>query len=91
MALLGLDLSARAAAAAGEADHLQHHHQPDDARIERLAEPGAVRQDQVALQLLEPAGRDPGLGEQAEAGVDAVDGAAALQDPDDRRRGLLDR
>ena len=77
--------------AAGEADHLQHHQQPHDARIERLAEPGTVREDQVALQFLEPVVRDAGLGEQAEAGIDAIDGAAAVEDAADRRRRRLDR
>ena len=46
-------------------------------RIERVAEPAAVREDQIGLQLGEPVVGDAGLGEQAEAGIDAVDGAPA--------------
>ena len=63
-----------------EADRLQHHHQPHDPRVERVAEPAAVRQDQVGLQLGQPVVRNAGLGEQAEAGIDAVDGAPARED-----------
>jgi hypothetical protein len=37
--------------AAPEAEQLQHDHQPRDMPRQRLAEPAAVRQDQVALQL----------------------------------------
>ena len=78
--------------AAAEPDRLQGDDQAHDPGVERLAEAAAVRQDEVALQLLEPIGRDPRLGEQAEAGIDAVDGTAAGDDPPDgggRRRDRL--
>jgi hypothetical protein len=47
---------------------------------ERLAEAGAVRQDQIALQLGQAAVGDAGVGKQAEAGVEAVDRLAAGDD-----------
>ena len=40
-----------------------------------------MREDEVGLKLGQPLMRDSGLGEEAEAGVDAVDGAARLHDP----------
>ena len=60
-------------------------------RREILAEPAAVRHDQIALKLGQPVVRDPGLGEQAEAGIDPVDGPPALDDPADAGRGGVDR
>ena len=52
-----------------------------------LAEAGAVRQDEVGLELGETGVGNSGVGEQAKAGVHAVDGFAAGDDALDRRRG----
>jgi hypothetical protein len=43
-----------------------------------------MRQDQIGLKLGEPIVGDARVGEQPEAGVDAVDGLAARDDPIDR-------
>ena len=45
----------------------------------------------LRLQLRQPVVGDAGLGEQAEAGIDAIDGAPARQDPADAGRGGVDR
>jgi hypothetical protein len=50
-----------------------------------------VGEDEVALQLGEPRLRNAGLGEQAETGVDAVDGAAGRDDAGDGGGGGVDR
>ena len=80
-------LTADPGMAAAKTEQFQDDHQPDDMARKRRAEPGAVRQDQVALQLGETVVGDPGLGEQAEPGVDAIDGGPAGDDPVDRRGG----
>ena len=49
-----------------------------------------MRQDEVGLELGEPVVGDARVGEQAEAGVDAVDGLAAGDDALDRRGGSRD-
>ena len=67
--------------AAAESDRFQRHDHSDDTRFERIAKPAAVREDQIALQVEQPVVGDTGLGEEAEAGIDAVDGLAAGDDP----------
>ena len=49
--------AADARMAAAEPEQLQHDHQPDDMARQRVAEPAAVRQDQVALQFGQPCRR----------------------------------
>jgi hypothetical protein len=49
-----------------------------------------MRQDQVLLQLLQLLGRDVALGQQAEAGIDAVGRIALGDDGLDRGGGRLD-
>jgi hypothetical protein len=56
-----------------------------------LADAGAVRQDQVALEGGGVGGGDLDAGELAEAGVDAVDGGVARDGGGDAGRGGLDR
>ena len=73
--------------AAAEAEQFQHDHQPGDMARQRLAKPGAVREDEVGLQLGQPLGRDPRVGEQAEAGVDPVHRLARGDDALDRGGG----
>ena len=75
---------------AAKAEQLEDDHQPDDVARQRLAEPGAVRQDQVALQIGQPFVGDARVGEQSEAGVDSVDRVAAGDDAFDRRGGGRD-
>ena len=59
--------------AAPERVHLEHHDQADHGVVDEIAEPGRMRQDQRALQELQVLPLDAGIGQQAEAGVDAVD------------------
>ena len=74
--------------AATEAEQLQHDHQPDDVARERVAEPGAVRKDEVGLELGKTLVGDARVRQQAEAGVDAVNRLAARNDAVDRSGGL---
>ena len=69
---------------AAEAEQLQHDHQPHHVAREGVAEPGAVRQDQVGLQLGKAVVRNTRVGEETEAGVDAVDRLATGDDALDR-------
>ena len=85
------DGAADPAVAAAEADQLEQDHHADGVARERVAEAAAVAEDQVALELAKLVGGDAGLGEQAEAGVDAVDGLAAGDDAVDRGGGGVDR
>src|SRR5256885_15630185 len=57
---------------------------------QRVAEPGAVRKDEVGLKLGKAVGRDARIGEHAEAGIDAVDRLAASDDALDRGGGAGD-
>ena len=59
--------------AARQAADLQHQDQPHHRVGQQRADADGVRQHQVALQRRELLARDAGLGEHAEAGVDAVD------------------
>ncbi len=68
-----------------EARQLQRHHEPRDRERRRLADAGGVRQHDVALKFCEIGLVDPHGAELAEAGVDSVDGLAALEDALDRR------
>ena len=70
---------------AAKTEQLEDDHQPHDVARERIAEAGTVRQDEVGLQLGQPVVRDARVGEQAEAGIDAVDRLAAGNDALDRR------
>ena len=79
------------AVAAAEADQLERIIMRTVLRGKRVAEAAAVAEDEVALELAELVGGDAGLGEQAEAGVDAVDGLAAGDDAIDRGGGGVDR
>jgi hypothetical protein len=73
-----------------QAGDLQHHHQPGDRVGQKGADAAGVAEHQIALQGLQIAGRDRGVGQQAEAGVDAIDGAALGDDGGDGRGALLD-
>jgi len=64
------DLGARAAAAGGQDQRPQEQHGPGGVPGQRLADPGRVRADQVALQRAHLIGRDADLGQRAEPGVD---------------------
>ena len=81
------DRRADAGIAAAEAEQFEDDHQPRDVARQRLAEAGAVRQDQISLQLGEAGIGDAGVGQAAEAGVDAVDRVARRDDALDRRGG----
>ena len=76
--------------AAAETKQLQNDHQPRDVARKRIAEAGAVRKDEICLKLGQALVRDARVGEEAEAGIDAVDGLAACDDALDRARGFGD-
>jgi len=75
---------------ARQAGDLQHHQQAHDAVFQQGADAAGMAEHQIALQGLEVPGRDRGVGQQAEAGVDAVDGAALGDDGGDRGGPLVD-
>src|SRR5829696_7841226 len=77
--------------ALAEIGDLERHRQAHDRRRQRLADPGGVRQHELALQLREILVRDAHRGELSEAGVDAVDRRVLRQDRVDRRGPGLDR
>ncbi len=58
-----------------EAGELQHHDESDDAVVQQRTGAGAVRQQDVLLQLGALRSGDARLGEQAESRVDAVGGS----------------
>ena len=62
-----------------KAHRLGGEHQAHYARFQRFAGSDAVRQHQIALQLGQALGRDDGLRELAEAGVDAVGDCACVE------------
>jgi hypothetical protein len=74
------DLGPHSGETAREARHLEQHDEAHHRIVERRADADAMREDQVLLQQLELVGRDVRLRELAEAGVDAVDGPALLDD-----------
>ena len=53
------------------------HHGPHLGARQGIARAGGMRSHHVSLQLLEIGGRHPHIGQQAHAGVHAVDGLAA--------------
>ena len=81
------DLRPNARIAAAEAEQLEQDHQPRDVARQRVAETGAVRQDQVGLELGQAVVGNARVGEQAEAGVDAIDRLARGDDALDRGGG----
>ena len=67
---------------------LERQHEPHHRIRQRSADARGVRQQQIALQLLELIVRDARLREQTEAGVDAVGRCAGRHDPlDETARG----
>ena len=56
----------------GEAVDFQHHHQAHGTLIHKLADAGGVGEHNAGLQRLELLIGNAGVGQQAEAGVDAV-------------------
>jgi hypothetical protein len=73
-----------------QAGDLQHHQQAGDIVGQQGADAAGVAEDEVLLQGLKIFRRDRGVGQQAEAGVDAIDGAALGEDGGDDGRALLD-
>ena len=59
---------------------LEHHDEPHGVGRKRFAGPGGVRAHQIDLQRVEIAIGDAGLGELAEAGIDAIDRLAAFHE-----------
>ena len=68
------DLDADAGEPDGQGVGAEHEHGPHDLVGQRIADAGRVATDQVALELGGLIGRDPDVGQVAEAGRDAVDG-----------------
>ena len=77
---------AHARVAARERRRLERDDETHDGVVEQRPGAGAVRQHQRALQLRETRVVDARAREQAEAGVDAVDGLAGRDDAVDRLR-----
>jgi hypothetical protein len=69
---------------------LQRHHQPHDARRQRLPVPAACDSTMLLLQLIQIRGVDAHVGELAETGVDAIHRLAARENPRHRRRTVFD-
>ena len=86
----GLDGAApHARGAAGEPVDLGDHDAPDQPILQQRTGAGGMGEDEAALELGHRLGGDAGLGQAAEAGIDAIGGAALLDDPaHHRRRGL---
>ena len=83
------DLATHARVAARQAGDLHHQREAHDVVAQQLAGADRMRQDQVALQLLQLGVGNALLREQAEAGVDAVGRIAFCDDALDRlRRGV---
>ena len=76
--------------ATGERVDLEHHHQPHGGVIHVLADAGGMGEHDGALQLVQLLHRDPGVGQQAKAGVDAVDHAVLLDHLGDHGCGGVD-
>ena len=68
----------------------QEQHGAHDLGLQRRADPGAVGKNEIALQYGRVVRRDAGVGELAEAGIDAVDGRPAARRLLDDGRGPLD-
>ena len=73
-----------------QADDFQRHAQPGGVFIHRLSDPGGVRNDQVSLQRIQLFARDFLTRQQAEAGINAVDGLATVGDEFDGLAGASD-
>jgi hypothetical protein len=85
------DPGAHAGIAARQAADLRQEDQAHHVVRQQLAGAHRVRQDQVALQLLQLVLRDMGLGQDAEAGIDAVGRIALGHDGPDRGGRGFDR
>ena len=79
----------RARAAHGQRARAQEHHRAHGLALDGRAHAGRVRADQRALKLLAPLRRDPGAGERAEPGRDAVDRLVRAGQALHHRRALL--
>ena len=79
------DFPAHARVPARERRGLQRHDEPDRRVVEQRPRSRAVRAHERALQLGQPRVVDARAREEAEAGVDAVDGIAAREDLRNRR------
>jgi len=73
-----------------QAGDLQHHQQAGGVFAQRLADAAGVAEHQVLLKGFKVFRRNAGVGQQAEAGVDAIDRAAFVQNGGDGRRAFLD-
>ncbi len=70
---------------------LEHHHQPHGGVIHIGADARSVGKHDGSLQLVELIHRDPGVGQQAKAGVDAVHHPSLLDHPGDSGGRGVDR
>ncbi len=71
-------LATDARGAARQADDLERNDQANDLVGHQRADPGGMAQHEVLLQLRKLVGRDARVGEQPEAGVDAIGRRAAV-------------
>ena len=68
-----------------QAGDLQHHQKTRHRIRQQRPDPAGVAENQITLQRLQVFRRDGGVGQQAEAGVDAIDGAPLGDDGGDGR------
>ncbi len=85
------DPAPHAGAPQGQAVDLQQQQQTDDAVAHHRADARGMGKHDAPLQKLQFIGRNPPVGQQAEARVDAVDHSALRDDPLDDRRRRVDR
>ncbi|VGP75156.1 hypothetical protein SB00610_03657 [Klebsiella quasipneumoniae subsp. similipneumoniae] len=74
---------------AGQAINLQHHNQPRQVIVQRLANARRMGQHQRTLQVLQIFRRDPGLRQQAKTSVNAVGGPPFGKDGVDAGHALV--
>ncbi|MNN04964.1 hypothetical protein D3C81_1177050 [compost metagenome] len=83
-------LAADAGEATAQAVDLEHHDQPYQGVVDRLANAGGVRQHQRTLQVFQVMAGDAGRRQQAKTGVDAVGGAVFREDLLDTSDAVVD-
>ena len=76
--------------ATGQRSRFERQNQPHGGVIQIVTDPGAVRQHQVTLQLGQRIAWYGGLGQHAKAGINTVNGTAAVENGANRGFGTID-
>ncbi|MNH18943.1 hypothetical protein D3C79_786640 [compost metagenome] len=84
------DLATDAGETTAQAVDLEHHDQPYQGVVDRLANAGGVRQHQRTLQVFQVMAGNAGRRQQAETGVDAVGSAVFREDLLDTSDAVVD-